>query len=115
TAGRRPHGAVHPRRGEGPGGPRRVLRLLPRHRRDLRGDAQVRGGRLVKHVRTLFLGTALVLATHAAEASPLIEHTGALIGEGGFNARFTESGPAAAYFNPAFLTRSKTGISIGTF
>lgn len=69
----------------------------------------------MKHVRTLFLGTALVLATHAAEASPLIEHTGALIGEGGFNARFTESGPAAAYFNPAFLTRSKTGISIGTF
>lgn len=57
----------------------------------------------------------LSLFANAASASPLMEHTGALIGEGGFNARFTESGPASAYFNPAFLTRAKTGISVGAF
>lgn len=50
-----------------------------------------------------------------AEASPLMEHGGALIGQGGYNARFTQSGPASAYFNPAFLTRAQTGISVGTF
>lgn len=69
----------------------------------------------MKRLRTLVTGAALFLAARAAEASPLVEHTGALIGGGGFNARFTESGPAAAYFNPAFLTRSKTGISVGAF
>ncbi len=69
----------------------------------------------MKLSRALFAIAALTLVAETAEASPLMEHTGALIGQGDFNARHSESGPAAAYFNPAFLTRSKTGVSVGTF
>src|SRR5690606_28237793 len=111
----RPHGSFHPRRGKGPDRPRRVLHLLPKRRRDLCRNSQRGAVRFMKRLRTRVTGAALFLAARAAEASPLVEHTGALIGGGGFNARFTESGPAAAYFKPAFLTRSKTGISVGAF
>lgn len=64
---------------------------------------------------TFFTLAATCLVSSNALASPLMEHTGALIGQGGHSARFSESGAASAYFNPAFLTRASTGITVGTF
>lgn len=61
---------------------------------------------------TVLCAVALALP---ASASPLLEHTGGQMGSGGFNARFTESGTAAAYFNPAMLTRADNGLSVGAF
>lgn len=63
----------------------------------------------------LSLSAAILLCTQSvhAFASPLMETTGGQLGPGGFNARFTTSGSAAAYFNPAYLSQADNGISIG--
>ena len=69
----------------------------------------------LRPVLALAAFAACTFAASAAFASPLFEHTGGVMGTGGFNARFTQSGTSAAYFNPAMLTRSPNGISVGTF
>lgn len=69
----------------------------------------------MRKIRPLALLGATLLFSKSLIASPLMEHTGALMGQGGHNARFTQSGPASAYFNPAFLTQAQTGVTVGTF
>lgn len=63
------------------------------------------------------LAGALVLSGAAfasqAEASPLIEIAGGVIGDSGHNGRFTGSDASAAYFNPANLSRTSNGINVG--
>jgi long-chain fatty acid transport protein len=56
---------------------------------------------------------AFLCAPETATASPLFELTGGVQGNGGFNARAVESGPASTYFNPALLTDADTGIDLG--
>lgn len=48
-----------------------------------------------------------------AEASPLFEQTGDLLGSGGINARFTGNGAGSAYFNPGRLAKAENGVSVG--
>ncbi len=55
------------------------------------------------------------LVVTPAAASPVFELTGAVQGDGGFNARSVESGSASAYFNPAFLPDAPSGLDLGVF
>src|ERR1700712_309044 len=55
---------------------------------------------------------ALSVAT-VAKASPLFELIGGQAGMGGMQARATQSGAAATYFNPALLGEAATGLTIG--
>ncbi len=57
---------------------------------------------------------ALALAK-TAHASPLFELSGDTIGQGGFNARVVDSGAACAYFNPAFLPDTESGLSLAVY
>lgn len=59
------------------------------------------------------LALSIVGGTLTAEASPLIEMAGGVIGDSGHNGRFTGSDASAAYFNPANLSRTSNGINVG--
>lgn len=48
-----------------------------------------------------------------AHASPLFELTGGFGGLGGLQARHTGASAASSYFNPALLTRARTGLTVG--
>jgi hypothetical protein len=63
----------------------------------------------------LAVATALGVVAFAAEASasPLFDLTGGADGTGGLQAWTVGDGASAAYFNPALLTRTPFGFSIG--
>jgi len=50
-----------------------------------------------------------------ALASPLLEVIGGFGGEGGLQGRAYPGGPSSAYFNPALLTESPAGLSVGFY
>lgn len=55
----------------------------------------------------------LALWSEPAAASPLFDLTGDTQGMGGLQARVVPGGSAAAYFNPALLTQSRTNLHVG--
>ena len=56
---------------------------------------------------------ALLLLSHAGRASPLLELVGGMGGEGGLQGRAVPGGASSAYFNPALLTDSPAGFTVG--
>jgi hypothetical protein len=59
------------------------------------------------------VGLLLVVVAAPAQASPLFELAGGVLGSGGLNARAVEAGAASAYFNPAFLPEAAGGLDLG--
>ncbi|MFI5298572.1 MAG: hypothetical protein ACHREM_10780 [Polyangiales bacterium] len=59
------------------------------------------------------VSTATLTVPRVTHASPLFEMSGGLGGQGGFNARATESGAASTYFNPSMLVFADPGITLG--
>jgi long-chain fatty acid transport protein len=64
-------------------------------------------------VATAATYAALCAGARASSASPLIELSGGMGGQGGFNARSTNAGAASTYFNPALLVEADAGITLG--
>jgi hypothetical protein len=58
---------------------------------------------------------ALLLWPAAALASPLLELTGDVSGQGGLSARASATDASAAYFNPALLGLAQEGVTVGFF
>jgi long-chain fatty acid transport protein len=56
---------------------------------------------------------ALLLLSRTGVASPLLELVGGMDGEGGLQGRALPGGSSSAYFNPALLTDSPAGFTIG--
>jgi len=56
-----------------------------------------------------------LLVAVRAHASPLVELTGGIGDQAGFNGRAGGSGAASTYFNPALLPRAKAGFQTGFF
>jgi hypothetical protein len=55
----------------------------------------------------------ICLSSSHALASPLLELTGGMGGEGGLQGRAFPGGSSSSYFNPALLTESPAGLTIG--
>lgn len=66
-----------------------------------------------RHSVASVLALGIGASALSAEASPLIEIAGGVIGDSGHNGRFTGSDASAAYFNPANLSRTANGINVG--
>ncbi len=64
-------------------------------------------------MRGLRCAVVLSLLSHAAGASPLLELAGGFGGEGGLQGRAFPGGSSSAYFNPALLTDSPAGFTVG--
>ena len=56
-----------------------------------------------------------MLVPATALASPLLELIGDVSGQGGLNARASSPGAASTYFNPALLSLSEPGLTVGVF
>jgi long-chain fatty acid transport protein len=66
-------------------------------------------------MRRPLVALAVLASAGPAWASPLFELTGAVQGDGGFNARVLEAGAASTYFNPASLPDAPVGFDLGLF
>ena len=66
-------------------------------------------------MRALALLLGLLLAPAVAQASPLLELTGDVSGQGGLSARASSPDAASAYFNPALLALAEPGVTLGFF
>jgi len=71
---------------------------------------RIRGSSIVA---TAAVYAALCASARSSSASPLIELSGGMGGQGGFNARSTNAGAASTYFNPAMLVEADPGITLG--
>ncbi len=70
-------------------------------------------GKRFRRSCVMVLAGSSVLLAGGAQASPLFELAGGVVGGGGLNARAVEAGAASAYFNPAFLPDAPAGLDLG--
>ncbi len=64
-------------------------------------------------MRSAACAASVSILSSTAGASPLLELTGGMGGEGGLQGRAFPGGSSAAYFNPALLTDSPAGFTVG--
>jgi long-chain fatty acid transport protein len=67
----------------------------------------------MRHLFAIMAALLVLGSAKGAHASPLLELTGGFGGMGGLQARHAGASAASAYFNPALLTRARTGVTAG--